>query len=88
MGDNWLDTINAWANKAGDAFIAKKITQPYELQKMQLQMYGGYGYGMGMPFDASGNPALAGYPNPGANSGRTMLLIGMGALLVFLAVKD
>lgn len=78
---NWEEWVQQMASKASDAFIAKQVTQPYELKKMQLQAFGDYG------FYTEGQPGVNGMPMQ-ANGTRNLVMLGIGALLLFMLVKD
>ncbi|SOD41609.1 hypothetical protein [Nitrosovibrio sp. Nv4] len=78
---NWEEWVQQMAGKASDAFIAKKVTQPYELKKMQLQAFSDYGY------YSEGQPGVNGMPMQ-YNGTRNLVMLGAGALLLFMLVKD
>ncbi|SHL45104.1 hypothetical protein SAMN05216428_102444 [Nitrosospira sp. Nsp11] len=81
--DDWASTVTGWATKALDAAIAVKVNNPHELNKMQLQMYGNYGF---YP-DAQGN--YGNQPIMGAAGGISpVVLIGGAAVLLVLLLKD
>jgi hypothetical protein len=40
----WQEVAQDWGGKILDAAIDYKVTQPYEVQKLQLQALGDFGY--------------------------------------------
>lgn len=78
----WEETIQEWGGKVLDAGIAYGVTNPYEVQKLQIQALGDYGYyNEGQP----GTAGAAMRQSVALPSG--LLLIGGLALVVFL-LKD
>ena len=81
---NWETAVQGWVGQGIDAFIAKKVTQPYEIDKLKLQTFGDYGFfndGQNGLYPAGAMGQRSAFP--------TGLLIG-GAVLVgiFMLVKD
>lgn len=79
----WEDLATDWGGRVLDAAIAYKVTQPYEVKKLQLQALGDAGYYLeGQP---NGQTKLA--PRNAFGVPPGVLLIGAGLLLVYL-LKD
>lgn len=80
-GSSWETWIQGIGSKVIGSAADAKYSQPYDIQKLQLQQLGQYG------FYAEGQPGAMRFGTMGGISSGTLLLLGAGLLAVML-LKD
>jgi len=78
----WEETIQAWGSRVLDAGIAYGVTNPYEVQKLQIQALGDYGY------YNEGQPGTAAAIRKGSLAMPSGLMLIAGAALLVFLLKD
>lgn len=79
---SWQEVAQEWGGKVLDAAIDYKVTQPYEVQKLQLQALGDFGYYL------EGQPGTVQRANAAPVQVPTSLLVIGGIVLLFVILKD
>lgn len=79
---SWQEIAQDWGSKVLDAAIDYKVTQPYEIKKLQLQALGDFGYYIEGQPGTMQRTAAAPVAIP-----TSLLLIGAVVLLV-VVLKD
>lgn len=78
----WGDWFQQQAGSVLDKYATAQFTQPYEIQRMQLQAMGQGGYYTEGQPGMLGSGTIAGMPT------STVLLLGGAALLAIMLLKD
>lgn len=83
---NWESAIQKWAGQGIDAVIAKKVTQPYEVERLKMQTYGASGFfndGQSGIYD----PATGQMMQQKSQMPMVLMLAGAG-VVAFILLKD